>query len=93
MDDSTVTPSPKLLKEMARIQRRTKLDVRAESWRYLAVWSGVFLGAFFSSFMPNVAGWYWLLGVPLGYLGMYLAYRQDQDFAPTTRLSSTRSWR
>jgi hypothetical protein len=69
------TPRPELLEELQRLQRQTRLEVRAESWRYLAVWAAVFLGAFVSSFIPNVAGWYWLLGVPLGYLGMYLAYR------------------
>ncbi len=79
MDEQSLNPSPELLEELARIQRRTKLDVRGESWRYLAVWSAVFLGAFISSFIPNVAGWYWLLGVPLGYLGMYLAYRNLDD--------------
>ncbi|CAN5327812.1 hypothetical protein BH18ACT5_BH18ACT5_15680 [soil metagenome] len=75
MEEPPLTPSPELLEELEGIQRRTKLDVRGESWRYLAVWAGVFFGAFLSSFLPGVAGWYWLLGVPLGYLGMYLAYR------------------
>lgn len=75
MEEPLLNSSPKLLEELARIQRRTKLDVRGESWRYLAVWSAVFFGAFMSSFVPGVAGWYWLIGVPLGYLGMYLAYR------------------
>ncbi|MFN2485431.1 MAG: hypothetical protein ABR609_02265, partial [Acidimicrobiia bacterium] len=43
------------------------------------MWSVVFLGAFFSSFLSDLAGWYWLIGVPLGYLGMYLAYRKLDD--------------
>jgi hypothetical protein len=81
------TPSPELLQELQRIQRQTKLEVRGESWRYLAVWAGVFLGAFASSFIPDVAGWYWLIGVPFGYLGMYLAYRKV-DYSSI----GTKSW-
>ncbi|CAN5863806.1 MAG: hypothetical protein ACR2NT_04640 [Acidimicrobiia bacterium] len=77
--EEPLTPSSELLEELARIQRKTKLDVRGESWRYLAVWSVVFLGAFFSSFLSDLAGWYWVIGVPLGYLGMYLAYRNVND--------------
>ena len=79
MEKEANTPSPEMLEELRRLQRQTRLDVRSESWRYLAVWAGVFLGAFFSSFIPRVAGWYWIVGVPLGYLGMYLAYRNVKD--------------
>jgi hypothetical protein len=80
-------PTPELLKELQRLQRQTKLDVRGESWRYLAVWAVVFLGAFVSSFFPRFAGWYWIPGVALGYLGMYLAYR-NVDYSGV----GTKSW-
>lgn len=67
--------TPEVVEEIRRLQRQTRLEVRSESWRYLAVWAAVFLGAFLSAFVPGIAGWYWLAGVPLGYLGMWLAYR------------------
>ena len=75
MDESD---NAEVLEEIRRLQKQTKLEVRKESWRYLAVWAAVFLGAFISSF-TDLAGWYWLLGVPAGYLGMYLAYRNVDE--------------
>lgn len=75
-----------VLEEIRRLQKQTKLEVRRESWRYLAVWAAVFLGAFITSF-TDLAGWYWLIGVPAGYLGMYLAYRNVDE----SKLG-TKSW-
>lgn len=79
MEPDTHTPTPEMLEELRRLRRQTRLEVRSESWRYLAVWAGVFLGAFISSFNSRAAGWYWIVGVPLGYLGMFLAYRNVKE--------------
>jgi hypothetical protein len=78
MDDQ-VTPD-EALAEVVRVRRLTRGTLADGSWRYLAVWSLVFLGGWITSFFP-VGQYYWIVGVPAGYLGMWLMFRGQEPAA------------
>jgi len=69
-----------ILDEARRVRRLTRGALADGSWRYLAVWSAVFGGSWVTSYFP-IAGYYWVFGLPLGYLGMWLMYRGQQPAA------------
>ena len=79
MDNRTPT-ADEVLAEVGRVRRLTRGALAEGSWRYLAVWSVVFGGSWATSFFP-IAGYYWIFGLPLGYLGMWLMYRGQQPAA------------
>lgn len=74
--DEVSTPK-EILEEAGRVRRLTRGALADGSWRYLAVWSVVFLGSWITSFFP-VGQYYWIAGVPAGYLGMWLMLRGQQ---------------
>jgi len=55
----------RLLGELGVIQGRTRADFLDGTWQWMAVWAVVCAGAAASAFSP-LAGWYWMLGAPLG---------------------------
>lgn len=63
-----------VLAEVGRVRRRTRMTLADGAWRYLLVWALVFFGAWASSF-SEFAQWYWLIGLPAGWIGMFLMYR------------------
>lgn len=65
MFDGGVDEARRLLGEIDGIQIRTRADFRDGTWQWLAVWAIVCAGAAASAFTP-FAGWYWMLGAPLG---------------------------
>ena len=75
--DEQVTSPDEILAEVGRLRRMTRGALADGSWRYLAVWSVVFLGSWITSFFP-VGQYYWIVGVPAGYLGMWLMLRGQQ---------------
>ena len=77
MDEQVSTPD-EILAEVGRVRRLTRGALADGSWRYLAVWSVVFLGSWITSFFP-VGKYYWIVAVPAGYLG---------DVADVSRASS-----
>lgn len=79
MDEQVSTPD-EMLAEIGRVRRLTRGALADGSWRYLAVWSVVFLGSWATSFFP-VARYYWIVGLPGGYLGMWLMFRGQQPAA------------
>lgn len=85
--DETTSPDDALA-EVVRVRRQTRMTLAEGAWRYLAVWAVVFLGSFVSAFFP-IAGWYWLIGVPAGYVGMWLMFRNLQ---PGVERSQTPYW-
>jgi hypothetical protein len=79
MEDPTSNPD-ELLAEVIRVRRLTRGALADGSWRYLAVWSVVFLGSWITSFYP-IGQFYWILGLPVGYIGMWLMFRGQQPAA------------
>lgn len=79
MDEQVTTPD-EILAEVGRVRRLTRGALADGSWRYLAVWSVVFLGSWITSFFP-VGKYYWILAVPAGYFGMWLMFRGQQPAA------------
>ena len=78
MDDQ-VTPD-EVLAEVVRVRRLTRGTLADGSWRYLAVWSLVFLGSWITSFFP-VGQYYWIVALPAGYIGMWLMFRGQEPAA------------
>jgi hypothetical protein len=78
--DHEVSSPDEILAEVGRVRRQTRRTLAEGSWRYLLVWSVVFLGSWVSSFFP-LASFYWIVGVPLGYLGMWLIFRGQEPVA------------
>ncbi len=79
MDDEAFTPD-EILAEVGRVRRQTRGALAEGSWRYLAVWSVVFLGSWITSFFP-IAQYYWIFAVPAGYFGMWQMYRGQEPAA------------
>jgi len=69
-----------MLAEVGRVRRQTRRTLAEGSWRYLLVWSVVFFGSWVSSFF-SLGSYYWIIGVPLGYLGMWSIYRDQEPVA------------
>jgi len=79
MDEQVSTPD-EILAEIGRVRRLTRGALADGSWRYLAVWSVVFLGSWVTSFFP-LGKYYWIIAIPAGYLGMWLMFRGQQPAA------------
>ncbi len=83
-----MTDPDDVVAEVGRVRRQTRMSLAEGAWRYLAVWAVVFLGSFVSAFFP-IAGWYWVIGVPAGYFGMWLMLR---DLQPGVERRQTPYW-
>ena len=79
MEEQVSSPD-EILAEVDRLRRMTRGALAEGSWRYLAIWSVVFLGSWITSLFP-VGQYYWIVGVPAGYLGMWLMFRGQEPAA------------
>ena len=79
MDDRTASPH-EILAEVGRVRRLTRGALAEGSWRYLSIWAVVFLGSWATSFF-SIGAYYWMIGVPAGYLAMWMMYRGQEPAA------------
>lgn len=63
--DVDVDEARRLVLEIGGIKDQTRADFRDGTWQWLMVWAFVCAGAAASAFTP-AAGWYWMLGAPIG---------------------------
>lgn len=86
--DSDPDDARRLIGEIDRLQSDTRSRLAREDWQTLAVWGLVCAGAVLSAFTP-LAGWYWLIGVPVGLLGTLFLERKGHE---AVARSSTPYW-
>jgi hypothetical protein len=55
----------RMLESADDLQAAARREINAHSWQWFLVWAVVCLGAAVSAFTP-IAGWFWIVGVPVG---------------------------
>lgn len=81
----------RLLAAADDLQAEARREMAAHGWQWFLVWAPICLGAAISALTP-IAGWYWLVGVPVGIGGTIAVSNRTHERSGVHRHASGYWW-